>query len=256
MWLCGQTQQRCLIDSICKKRSNKFYLPCKWLIQCDKQGNWFLIVWYLLFDDEQDFKAALKAHRKRQQCAIFEGNIKILAEDPGARTPHTAYLPTGHTLDIGNEQDNERLHNLQSNINLFKSQRNTQRPRNQRPSSKVSRSKRKSWYVPRPCKQQQFTRLINRMQACHNNLVKEVNCHLAAFYSLKHDIIIMPRLEVALMIRGHCLASKTKQELLGWSHSQVKPSPSHKQQLVVHHKEQRLNNPTCLQKEPPAWEKA
>lgn len=203
----GQKQRLQLLDRCNVKRlqdgSLRYELPKEFCIQHDESGNWYLELRYRVDKVEP-----------RQGPIPLPANPKVIAVDPGTRTPRSLYTSAGQTVDVGMSQDNDRLDRLRKKIDKLVGQLAKKRKRNRRlamfrvvpfspPAFEVKGKERKK-----------LRKLLKKTRRKLSNLVNDLHCRASHFLAAKASVIVMPRMEITGMVsRANFLAPATKRSL-------------------------------------------
>lgn len=129
---------------------------------------------------------------------------RVVALDPGVRTFHTAYDPSGFVWKVGNKDIGHiyricvRMDKLQSRIDSDKTIRHKKRYRMRRAYRKMQ------W------------RVRNLVDECHKKLVK--------FLCSNYSVVLLPSFETQQMVirKQRKISSQTARNLMTWSHYRFK----------------------------------
>jgi putative transposase len=129
---------------------------------------------------------------------------RVVALDPGVRTFHTAYDPSGAIWEVGKGDIGHiyricvRMDKLQSRIDSDKTIRHKQRYRMRRAYRKMQ------W------------RVRNLVDECHKKLVK--------FLCSNYSVVLLPSFETKQMVirKQRKISSQTARKLMTWSHYRFK----------------------------------
>jgi putative transposase len=130
---------------------------------------------------------------------------RVVALDPGVRTFHTAYDPSGYVIEFG-KGDIGRIYRLCAHMDALQSR--IERKEN-RPNGKRRRHMRQALY---------------RMQARVRNLIDECHKKMVHFLCMNYSVVLLPSFKTQEMAirKQRNIGSKTARAMLTWSHYRFK----------------------------------
>ncbi len=141
-------------------------------------------------------------HRIEKQDPLSLDALRVAAIDPGVRTPHTLYDPSGKLMEFGKNSVGRLyrlcyyLDQLRSKIDLLPKEKSSHRKRWRM---------RKAWH---------------RASLRIHNLVEEYHRQVVHYIVSHYDVILLPALETSSLInrKTRKLTSKAARAMVTWSH--------------------------------------
>lgn len=147
---------------------------------------------------------------KRDDTQVPNDTPRVASIDPGVRTPHTLYDPSGKLVEFGKGAIGQlyrlcfHLDHLQSEIDLL--------------PKRIHNAPEYKKYVHR--KRWRMRKAWRRASLRIHNLVDEYHKQVVHHLVTHYDIVLLPALETSRLIikRARKLASKTARAMVTWSH--------------------------------------
>lgn len=146
---------------------------------------------------------------RRDESQVPSEFSRIAAIDPGVRTPHTLYDPSGKLIEFG-KNDIGHLYRLCHHLDQLRSEIDLL-PRRCADLELKRYAHRKRWRMRRA-----WLRASQRIR----NLVDDYHKKVVHFLAIHYDVVLLPALETSRLVlrKARKLASKTARAMVTWSH--------------------------------------